>query len=96
MDKRLRRMLKNKRLIKNIMFLCASFFILISGIILVWLSFLKIPDFRSFENRKVVNSTKIYDRTGEILLYDIHQNIKRTDISYQDMGVNIKNATVAI
>ncbi|MEK7104820.1 MAG: transglycosylase domain-containing protein, partial [Patescibacteria group bacterium] len=81
---------------KNLAMLLAGIFILLSGIIIIWISSLKIPDFNSFENRKVVNSTKIYDRTGEILLYDIHQDIKKTDIPFEKMGVNIKNATVAI
>ncbi len=54
------------------------------------------PDFSSFETRKVQSSTKIYDRTGKILLYDVHGNIRRTVIADSDMGVNIKNATVAI
>lgn len=54
------------------------------------------PDFNSFETRKVQSSTKIYDRTGKILLYDVHQDIRRTVISGSDMGVNIKNATIAI
>ncbi len=57
---------------------------------------MNIPDFHSFADRKVVNSTQIYDRTGKILLYDIHQNIKRTDVSFEQMSLNIKNATVAI
>ena len=57
---------------------------------------MKIPDFHSFEDRKVVNSTQIYDRTGEILLYDIHQDIKRTYIPSEEISLNIKNATVAI
>ena len=81
---------------KNLILLGGSIFILGSGMIIVWLSSLKIPDFQSFGNRKVENSTKIYDRTGEILLYDIHQDTKRTDIPGEAMGVNIKNATVAI
>ncbi|TSC77970.1 MAG: 1A family penicillin-binding protein [Parcubacteria group bacterium Gr01-1014_24] len=76
--------------------LSAGIVILITGIIIVWLSSLKIPDFHSFEDRKIENSTKIYDRTGEILLYDIHKDTKRTDITFENMGVNIKNATVAI
>jgi penicillin-binding protein 1C len=64
--------------------------------VVILLSSLKIPDFHSFGDRKVVNSTQIYDRTGKILLYDIHQDTKRTDILFEQMGVNIKNATVAI
>ncbi|MEJ0001722.1 MAG: biosynthetic peptidoglycan transglycosylase [bacterium] len=63
---------------------------------LIWISTLKIPDFNSFEDRKDISSTKIYDRTGEILLYDIHNDVKRTNITFDEMGANIKNATVAI
>ncbi len=90
------RILRNKRLFKNLILLFAGIFIFTSGVVIFWFSSLRIPDFHSFENRKVVNSTQIYDRTGEILLYDIHQNIKRTNIPFEQMGVNIKNATVAI
>ncbi|MCX6751272.1 MAG: transglycosylase domain-containing protein [Candidatus Nomurabacteria bacterium] len=81
---------------KNLILFVFGVFILIIGVGIIWVSSLKIPDFRSFEDRKVINSTKIYDRTGEILLYDIHQDIKRTDIPFERMSANIKNATVAI
>lgn len=87
---------KNRRLLKNLLLLLAGIFILISGVMVVFLSSLKIPDFQAFGDRKVINSTQIYDRTGEILLYDIHQDVKRTGISFEQMGLNIKNATVAI
>lgn len=87
---------KNKRLLNNIALFCAGIFILISGALVVWLASFKIPDFTSFEDRKVANSTQIYDRTGKILLYDIHQDTKRTDITFEQMSLNIKNATVAI
>ena len=70
--------------------------IIILGISIMWISTLKLPDFRSFNERKIQNSTKIYDRTGTIVLYDVHQDIKRTVIPYEGIGVNIKNATVAI
>ena len=39
------------------------------GGILLWISSLDIPDLSSFEERRVLQSTKIYDKTGEILLY---------------------------
>ncbi len=81
---------------KNIILFCVSFFILITAIIVIWLASFKIPDFQSFQERLVNNSTKIYDRTGEVLLYDIHKDSKRTDISFEKMSPNIKNATVAI
>lgn len=66
------------------------------GILIIWVSTLKVPDFRSFDERRIARSTKIYDRTGEVVLYDIHQDIKRTVISFEEMGENIKEATVAI
>lgn len=67
-----------------------------SGLTIMYVSTLKLPDFKLFEERKIASSTKIYDRTGENLLYDVHQDIKRTVIPYEEMGTNIKNAVVAI
>jgi penicillin-binding protein 1C len=87
---------KNKKFLKNLVLFCAGIFIILTALIVMWLSSLRIPDFNSFEDRKVVNSTKIYDRTGQILLYDIHQDVKRTNIVFANMGANIKNATVAV
>ncbi len=81
---------------KNLILFCVSIFVLTAGVGVIWVSSFKIPDFNSFEDRKIVNSTKIYDRTGKILLYDIHQDVKRTKINFEDMGANIKNATVAV
>ena len=81
---------------KNLKLFFISIFILFISLFILWLSSLRIPDFHSLENRKVSNSTKIYDRTGGILLYEIHQDTKRTDIAFADMGMNIKNATIAI
>src|SRR3989344_572972 len=87
---------KNKHFWKNVALFSAGVFVLLVGTTVLWLFSMKIPDFRAFEDRKVTNSTKIYDRTGEILLYDIHQDTKRTDIDFEQMGANIKNATIAI
>ncbi len=67
-----------------------------SGIIFLWVSSLSIPELDSFEKRKVRQSTKIYDRTGEILLYDVHENIQRTVIPLTEVSRNVKNAAVAI
>src|SRR3989344_5472139 len=92
----MKKLVKNRRFWKSIILFTVGIFIVIIGIIIIWLSSLKIPDFSSFQDRKVINSTKIYDRTGEILLYDIYRDTKRTDITSEAMGINIKNATVAI
>ncbi|MFA6077143.1 MAG: transglycosylase domain-containing protein [Candidatus Paceibacterota bacterium] len=87
---------KNKKFWKNLIVLLVSIFILTLGMLMLLISSMKIPDFNSFNDRKIQNSIKIYDKTGEILLYDMHRDTKRTDISGDAMGINIKNATVAI
>jgi 1A family penicillin-binding protein len=66
------------------------------GIITFWISTFKMPDLRSFEERTVSQSTKIYDRTGEILLFDLNQDIKRQVVSFEKISPYIKNATIAI
>ena len=81
---------------KNVLLGATGIGIVCTGLGITYLFTLKIPDFNSFEERRIANSTKIYDRTGEILLYDIHQDTKRTDIDFEQMGANIKNATIAI
>ncbi|MBP6881089.1 MAG: penicillin-binding protein [Candidatus Pacebacteria bacterium] len=71
-------------------------FILLSAIILIWVSTLEIPDLSAFEERRVLQSTKIYDRTGEVVLYDLNQDVRRTIVPFEEMSRHIKNATVAI
>lgn len=92
----MKKLLRNRKFLKNLSLFVVSLFLLSITLVLLWLSSIRIPDFKSFSDRKVENSTKIYDRTGKVLLYDIHQDTKRTDISGDMMGINIKNATVAI
>lgn len=77
------------------LFLVGSFLILLS-ILMLWASFIPLPDFNSFKDRKVVESTKIYDRTGKILLYDVHQNVERTVIPFEEMSPWIKQAVISI
>lgn len=67
-----------------------------AGALFLWISTLDIPDLSSFEDRRVLQSTRIYDRTGEILLYDLHKDVRRTIVGYEDISYHIKNATVAI
>jgi 1A family penicillin-binding protein len=54
-----------------------------------------LPDPESIATRKVGESTKIYDRTGEVLLYDIHGEEKRTVIPWEQIPDTIKKATLA-
>lgn len=54
-----------------------------------------LPDPESIATRKVGESTKIYDSTGEVLLYDIHGEEKRTIIPWEQIPETIKEATLA-
>lgn len=76
-------------------FLFGLGFVLAAGLV-VWFSTMKLPDFNDFENRKIANSTKIYDRTGKIVLYNIHDNIRRTQVKSEEISPYIKKATIAI
>ena len=68
-------------------YFAVSAFIVFVSIFLLWISTFKVPDLSSFEQRKVAQSTKIYDRTGKILLYDVHQGAKRTVVPFLERRV---------
>jgi len=67
-----------------------------SGILAIWISTFKIPSLDTIENRKVSQSTKIYDSTGKILLYDVYQNTKRTVVPFEEISPYIKDSTISI
>jgi len=85
-----------KELLKDILIVLLFLGFMLGGGILLWVSTLDIPDLSSFEERRILQSTKIYDRTGEIVLYDLHQDVKRTVVPFEKISRHIKNATVAI
>jgi 1A family penicillin-binding protein len=66
------------------------------GIFALWVSSLKIPDLESVGERRVAQSTKIFDRTGEVLLFDVHEGAQRTVVSLDEMSRHVRNATIAI
>ena len=66
------------------------------GLLFIWIATLDIPDLSSFEERRIIQSTKIYDRTGEVLLYDLSRDIRRTVVPFENISIHLKNATVAI
>jgi len=53
-----------------------------------------LPDPNQLSERVVPLSTKIYDRTGEVLLYEIHGNQQRTLIKLQDLPDYVKWAAI--
>lgn len=55
-----------------------------------------LPSPTSVQTRNVAESTKIYDRTGEHLLYDIHGEEKRTIVPFEQIPDTVKYAAVAL
>ena len=67
-------------------------FLVAASIVLWWSR--DLPDPQKISARQIAQSTKIYDRTGTNLLYEIGE-IKRTNVSLNQVSQNIINATIA-
>jgi 1A family penicillin-binding protein len=81
---------------KNGILIILSLGIIFAGIILIWVVTLKIPDLQSFDQRLVGQSTKIYDQTGKVLLYDLGKEVRRTSVPFDQIPQSLKNATISI
>jgi len=55
-----------------------------------------LPNAQKLNEGQITQSTKIFDRTGKILLYDIHGEEKRTVIPFEEIPLSVKQATIAI
>ena len=70
--------------------------LILVSFIIIWVSTLKLPNINNFEERRVAQSTKILDRTGEIVLFDVHGDYKRTIVPLGEISDYIQWATIAI
>lgn len=93
---RLRRFKVRELLTLKNLALASSAGLIVMGLFFLWAASLELPDLKNVQERKVAQSTKIYDRTGEVLLYDLSQNITRTVVPIEQMSRYIREATVAI
>jgi 1A family penicillin-binding protein len=55
-----------------------------------------LPSVVDLEKRRLIQSSKIYDRTGEVLLYEVTGDENRTVIPANEMPEEIKQAFIAI
>ena len=62
---------------------CCALGVFVALALLVFYYALQVPDPSIVAVRRVSESTKIYDRTGEIVLYDVHSEEKRTIIPWE-------------
>ena len=66
------------------------------GLIYFILLIRELPHPEKITDLQPVQSTKIYDRTGQVLLYEIHGNENRTVISSQDIPDFMRRAVITI
>lgn len=92
---------RNKRNFKwrAFVFLFKTFALLsITGAIffvgLIWYYSRDLPEADKLIERDIAQSTKIYDRTGETVLYDIHGAEKRTMVNFDAIPKYAKEATI--
>jgi penicillin-binding protein 1C len=88
--------INKRKLFIDLSILFISLFVIIVSLVLVWVSSLKMPDFSTIASRELESTSKIYDKTGKILLYAFRQNIRRTEVPLSNISPNIIKATIAI
>lgn len=73
-----------------------GFCFFVGGGLLVFAATLQLPDLNALETRRVEQSVKIYDRTGTVLLFDLHKDMQRTAVPLESISTNLQQAIVAI
>ncbi|MDP3052717.1 MAG: PBP1A family penicillin-binding protein [bacterium] len=88
---------KKKKIIK-IFGLTTLVVLVLAATGLIYLSSLikNLPVLDQISDYQLAQSTQIYDRTGKVLLYEIHGQEKRTVIPFEEIPDYVKKATIAI
>ena len=55
-----------------------------------------LPDPSHLTEQNIAQSTRIYDRTGAVVLYDMHGDERRSIVPFEKLPKNLINATIAI
>ena len=83
-------------ILKTIFVILIAFFVF-SGFTVVWAISLPIPDFNNyFTDLSKAEPTKIYDRTGKVMLYNMSGLVRRTQVPLAQISKYVKAGTVAI
>ncbi len=70
-------------------------FLIVGGVLLA-VAFAPTPAIETFASREIQQSTKIYDRTGQVLLYDYNRDARREVVPLAHISEQAINATIAI
>jgi 1A family penicillin-binding protein len=89
---------QKRKLLKPLVLTAAGLLLacFIVGTIVVAVISRELPDPEKLSERQVAQSTKIYDRTGEHLLYEVYQDQKRTMVELSQIAPYAIKATVAV
>ncbi len=89
-----------KKLRGGKLFLVLAFYVVLAGVVFVAGLFIyyakDLPNPGKVNKRIVHESTKIYDRTGEHVLYEVHGEEKRTIIPMDEIPDTVKYATISL
>ena len=92
--------IRDKFFVKNILLVIVAIVfalgLIFTGVFILWASTLTMPTVDIIETQKNGLSTKIYDKTGEVLLYDMHQDVRRTVVPLDQISDYVKKATISI
>lgn len=89
---------KKRKIFRTLAIIVATLFFLSAvavGAVFIYFS-RDLPDPASLGKRQVAESTKIYDRTGSVLLYEIHGEEKRTIVPLSEISPYLKKAAIAV
>jgi 1A family penicillin-binding protein len=78
------------------LFMAVGIILFVASASIVWIALTPTPSLDSFDTRKVTQSTKIYDRTGKTVLYDLNRDVRRNQVPLEDISPYLKQATIAI
>ena len=81
---------------KKVAYTTLIFIFIFVGSFVLWATTIGLPNLDNFDERRVAQSTKIFDRTGKVILYDVYGEYKRTVIPLDQISDYSKKATVAI
>jgi penicillin-binding protein 1C len=87
---------KYKKVLSYFIYSAIILFLIGVAFLTIFISTIPLPDITNFDKRVISESTKVYDRTGEVLLYDAHNTIRRTVVDLADININIQRAAIAI
>ncbi len=77
-------------------FLLGGFFLFVFGVTLLFVALAPLPDLDTLSTRKISESTRILDRTGQTVLYDLNPDVTRDRVPLSEVSPNIQKATISI